>query len=196
MLERYFLQKFQMNSLETGSENNREILLESTEVKTLIRALAMAKKGFRLARVTSPDLTEDLLSIIKEKVPQKTGQPLEFVTYNIPKIDRDYAQVDQTFLDEKLKFPFWKWLDEANAPQIVDSKTTKIFVIDGSQVELKDRIMLIDYFAFMNGPRSKVAGNKNGSTLIIVPADLKVEPKIDDYSDLMSCCSGRYDIDV
>lgn len=173
--------------------SDTERLRKHPDVQRLIQGLALADSGFYLLEVASSEDARQILTIIQEEVPKLRGLPIDIVSY-LPKTDPNYNLMDANTVTEKIGTPLRQWINDIQIPQEKDAERANLFVIDGSGIGEKDRTSLVDHFAFMNGLRDKIAGNKQGPALAVIPASLEIEKDIAKYDDLMSCCSGRFHI--
>ena len=171
--------------------NLEEEVAQQSAVKALTRNVVLAENGFFLLSVSNPQYTPLVLDILRRAVPKETEKPLEINIY-IPRTDPNYARIGEAEATEKIRKPYWQWLDDIQKKRVDDVEQSRLFVVDGSQTTPDSRAILIDHFAFMNATRDRIVGNPRGPVLAVIPQSLNIEWDIGIYSDLMSCCSGRF----
>lgn len=161
-----------------GHEATRD---EST--KRLARGLELADHGIFMLYLSSGGRAQSILAFLRDAVAEARGAEVELVIYT-PRPLSGYDTFSEEERAAKVFNPLRTWIDEARRK--VDGPHS-IFVIDGSDIEARDRTFLVDHFALMNGLRSYLASFPSGPCLIVVPERLRLEPDIGRYSDLMSC---------
>ncbi len=177
------------------TSNLEKELAKHPGVRALTRNVTLAENGFFLLSVTDPLYTPVVLDILRTEVPKETEKALDINIY-IPKIDQNYTTMGETERTEKISKPYWQWLDNIQNKREDDIEQSRLFVVDGSQITSNYRTILVDHFALMNSTRDKVVGNPRGPVLVVIPALLNIDRDISIYSDLMSCCSGRFSISL
>ncbi len=169
-----------MESYGHNSEDLRENLEKNPTLQRMINMISLAKNGAYVLSVSTTEEADEILKIIKEKVPQMTDQPIDIQKYTTGAIPGRTGVQKGDPLDQ--------WIYDIQKKKEGDEKQNRLFVIDGSATQEKDRLSLINHFAFLNGKNNLVVGNPRGPVMIIVPKDLKIEPDIGIYGDLLTRC--------